>query len=247
MTNAFVRKLEYGAALTDEDRRLLATVSATSRHVAARAPIIEEGEEPSDVHLVLEGVACRYKILPDGNRQIMAFFLPGDICDMHVQILGAMDHSIGTLTECRMVELPPEVIVELTANPRINRALWWASLTDEATLREWLVNIGQRSGIRRVAHLFAELLTRYQAVGLAADDSFPVFFTQEELGSATGLTTVHVNRMLRDLREQGLVVIEGRRCSFPDVAGLKRFSAFTPNYLHFRNPRHKAEAKERLI
>src|SRR3712207_54499 len=129
----------------------------------------------------MDGFACRYKDVSDGGRQIMALFVPGDLCDFHVQILGEMDHSIGTLTAARVVTLPPETIRELIANPRINRAMWWMTLVDEGTLREWLVNIGQRSSAERLAHLICEVHLRLSSVGFAEGDSFDFPLTQNDL------------------------------------------------------------------
>lgn len=236
MPNPFIRKLEHGARLTDDDRDLLRAVSQASYDVAPRQDIISEGEPPSNVHLVMEGLACRYKLLPDGGRQVVALFLPGDICDLHVQILGRMDHSIGTLVPCRIVDLTPQTIATLTANPRINRALWWSTLVDEGILREWLVNMGQRSADQQIAHLLCECLFRYRMVGMAEGNSFLLPMTQEELADTTGLTPVHVNRMLRTLREQGLIAVAGKRITVPDVQALADYSGFTANYLHPRDP-----------
>ncbi len=244
MENPFVRKLQCGARLTDDDRALLRSVTTDYEEVPARRDLIREGDVPSDVHLVLQGLACRYKILPDGKRQIMALFLPGDICDLHVQILGWMDHSIGTLSPCRIVRLNYDTVTLLTANPRINRALWWNTLVDEGTLREWLVNMGQRSADRQIAHLFCELLFRLRLVGLAKDDRFPLPMTQEELGDATGLTAVHVNRMLRDLRNAGLVDVHDREVVIHDLEALIDYCDFNENYLHRRDPRVKRGTRQ---
>ncbi|WP_198959228.1 Crp/Fnr family transcriptional regulator [Bradyrhizobium canariense] len=126
---------------------------------------IKEGDSPADVHLVLSGFACRYKLLPSGDRQIMAWLVPGDICDLHVSILGEMDHAIGTLTPCQIAFLPRHVIEELTSGGgTLTRALWWATLVDEAVMREWLVGIGRRPPDRRIAHLFCELHLRLASV-----------------------------------------------------------------------------------
>jgi CRP-like cAMP-binding protein len=238
MTNPFIAKLEYGADLTDDDRALLDAISAKPHRLPARADIIAEGDKPEDVHLVMEGYACRYKLLPDGRRQIMAIFVPGDLCDLHVQILGHMDHSIGTLTPAQVVNIGPDMIEKLIANPRINRALWWASLVDEGTLREWLVSMGQRSSDEQMAHIFCELRVRLQAVGLAAD-GFEAFLTQEDLAEMMGISVVHVNRTLAKLREDGLVQTEGRRIVIPDFDRLAEFGGFDPNYLHLRDGKTK--------
>lgn len=233
--NPFIRKLEYGAELTDDDRQLLDRVSSKTRHVPARRDIIREGDDPENAHLVMQGFACRYKQLPDGRRQVMALFVPGDVCDFHVQILGQMDHNIGTITAASVVSVPPETIRELTANPRINRALWWMTLVDEGTLREWLVNIGHRSSSERLAHLLCELRLRLRAVGLAEDDSFDFPLTQNDLADAMGITAVHVNRTLQQLRERGLIRLENKRLTILDYDGLRELADFDPNYLHLRD------------
>lgn len=233
--NPFIRKLEYGAELTDEDRALLDRVSSKVEIVPARRDIIHEGENPENAHLVMQGFACRYKQLSDGKRQVMALFVPGDVCDFHVQILGQMDHSIGTITTASVASLPPETIRELTANPRINRALWWMTLVDEGTLREWLVNIGQRSAAERLAHLFCELRLRLRSVGLADDDTFDFPLTQTDLADVLGLTSVHVNRTLQLLRERGLIRLENKHLTILDYDGLRRLADFDPNYLHLRD------------
>lgn len=226
-------KLEHGARLTDEDRTVLHGLSSRTRQIAANQDIIAEGARPENVHLVMEGFACRYKLLPDGERQIMALLVPGDFCDLHVAILGQMDHSIGTGWGCTCVEIPRATIDDLTANhPRITRALWWATLTDEGTLREWLVNMGQRRADRQMAHLFCELLVRLQTVGCADQDSFEFPLSQADLADTLGVTTVHVNRVLQELRAQKLVLWRSKRVQIPDVERLKAFCDFNPNYLH---------------
>lgn len=238
MASPFVRKLEHGAHLTDHDRRVLEHACRSIRHVRGRTQLIGEGEVPSNVHLIQQGFACRYKLLPDGKRQIMAFFVPGDICDLHVHILGEMDHCIGTLVDSVVVELPPRTIAELTANTRINRALWWATLVDEATLREWLVSMGQRSAERQLAHILCELIVRLQAVGLALNDSFEMPFTQEELADTLGITSVHANRVLMQLRDRDLVRTQGRTLSVPNMSQLRSFCDFDANYLHLGGGRN---------
>ncbi len=237
MASPFVRKLEHGAALTAQDCLTLEAVAHGSRTVGGRTTLISEGDAPCNVHLIKEGFACRYKVLPNGKRQIMAFFVPGDICDMHVHILGEMDHSIGTLIECEVVDLPPETIARLTANPRINRALWWSTLVDEGTLREWLVGMGQRPTDQQAAHLFCELLERLQAIGRAMDGSVEMPFTQEELADALGVTIVHANRTLMGLRARELIRIEGRRLIIENAPRLHDFCDFDANYLHLADRR----------
>ncbi|WP_236960890.1 Crp/Fnr family transcriptional regulator [Methylobacterium durans] len=226
-------KLERGADLSEADKRTLETLSARTREVEARQDLIQEGERPEVVHLVMSGLACRYKVLPDGKRQILAFLVPGDFCDLHVAILGFMDHSICTLTPCTTVAISSETIAELALNhPRITRALWWATLVDEGVLREWLTGMGQRSSEAQTAHLFCELLVRLQAVGLAASNSCYLPLTQNELADALGISPVHMNRTLQQLRTVGLIVLAKGMLTVPDVARLQAFAHFNPNYLH---------------
>ena len=235
MANPLIRKLEHGAELSDEDRRRLTDAIGHVRQVEAHHDLIGEGDRPEEVHLIVEGFACRYKNLPDGQRQIMAFLVPGDICDLHVAILGQMDHGIATVSACKVADIPRRVIEELTsAHPAINRALWWATLVDEGTLREWLVGMGRRPADKRMAHLFCELLVRLDSVGLASDNGFDFPLTQDELADTLGLSTVHANRTLQTLRDKGLITLSGRRLTVLDVERLRDFAGFNPNYLHLR-------------
>ncbi len=233
MTNALISKLERGADLTAEDRARLEAVVRHPRRVGRRKDLILEGEAPTDVQLVLEGFACRYKVLASGRRQIMAFLIPGDFCDFHVAMLGTMDHAIATLTPCTMVAIPRETIADLTGQyPQIARALWWCTLVDEAILREWLVSMGQRPADQQVAHVLRELLVRLQSVGRATDTSYELPLTQQELGDALGLSVVHTNRSLQALRHEGLIVLANGRLTITDWPRMKDFAGFDPNYLH---------------
>lgn len=233
MTNPLVRKLSHGAELTDEDRARLLHVCSHTRQVGPRQDIIQEGDRPDEVHLVLSGFACRYKLLKDGRRSIMALLVPGDFCDLHVAILGQMDHSIATLSPCTLVDIPRRVILDLTLNrPRIAHAMLWATLVDEGILREWLVNMGLREADRRMAHLFCELLLRLRAVDLADERSYELPLTQNDLSDLLAMSEVHVNRTLQVLRGDGLITFRKQRLTIPDVERLKRFAEFTPNYLH---------------
>jgi len=180
----------------------------------------------------------RYKLLPDGGRQIMAYLVPGDFCDLHVSILGEMDHGIGALSACEVAYISRRTVEDLTTNrPAITRALWWATLVDEGTLREWLVNMGRRPADQQMAHLFCELLVRLQSVGLATQTSYEFPLTQAELADTLGVSDVHVNRMLQQLRADGLITLQGKRLTIPDVERLHEFAGFDPNYLHLTKRR----------
>ena len=228
-----IRKLERGASLSADDRARLETVVRFTRRVEAHEDLICEGDRPNDVQLVLDGFAYRYKMLPDGRRQIMAFLVPGDFCDFHVAILGEMDHGIATLTPCTIVSIPRETIEVLTSqHPRIARAFWWCTLVDEAVLREWLVNMGQRPADRQAAHMICELLVRLQVVGRATENSFDFPLKYEDFADALGISVVHVNRTVQHLRRQGLIILKDGLLTIPDVDRLTEFGGFNPNYLH---------------
>ena len=165
----------------------------------------------------------------------MALLLPGDFCDLHRAILGQMDHGVATLTTCTLVSIPPERVEEMMSNHCIARALWWATLVDEAVLREWLVNMGRRQAERRTAHLMCELLHRFRAVAVAEDDHLKLAMTQEDVADTLGLSAVHVNRTLTTLRRKGLLVWERGVVRSPDWPGLCQFAGFKPDYLHLND------------
>jgi CRP-like cAMP-binding protein len=205
MPNPFIRKLNLFAPLSGSDTNLLEQLCSKPLSIKAREDLIREGEAPDVVHLILDGFACRYKVLPDGTRSIMAYLLPGDMADWHVFILGEMDHSVATLSPCRVVEIPRAAVLEITDKyPAITRALWWIALVDEAVLREWIVNVSRRSAMEAVAHLFCELLARLEAVGLRVENGFEFPVTQSELADTVELSAVHANRVIQELRARKL-------------------------------------------
>ena len=239
MLDTLIRKLSIAGGLTQADHKTLRQISLRSRQIPPNQDLTCEGDRPENVHLVLSGFACRYKVLTRGKRHITMLMVPGDFCDLHVAILDEMDHSIATMTPCTVVEIPRATIRDLTENhPHIAHALWWATLVDEAVLREWLVGIAGREAPERMAHLFCELQVRLQAVGLAKDDGYALPFTQIDLADMLGLTPIHVNRVLRDMRIRGLITLSRRYLQIPDVARLHDYCDFSPGYLH-RTPRTK--------
>ena len=236
MTNPLTNKLEQFTAFTAPERqRLDALAAASHRTYAAREPILTEGEKVRHIHLVLRGLAARSKDLPDGARQIMAFLIPGDLCDVEVFVLDAMDHDIIALSDVTCALIPThEMEGLLTESSNITRAMWWSTMTDAAVLRERIVDHGRRDARERLAHLFYELLIRHRAVGASTDNEFPLPITQHELADATGMTNVHVNRTLQQLRDDGLVEFRNRSLRVLDPARLKAVAGFNANYLHLR-------------
>lgn len=200
----------------------------------ARCDIAREGENPKVIRLLVSGWACRYKDLPDGRRQIVGFFLPGDFCDLNVYILSELDHSIGALTAVRFYEIHPEQFQDvIDQRPHLIRALLWHEMVSAGIQREWLLSIGQRSPLERLAHLFVELYYRLQAVGLATGLGFDFPITQTHLAEANGLSAVHLNRTLQEMRREGLIELSDRQLRIADLDRLKKVAMFNSNYLHF--------------
>jgi CRP-like cAMP-binding protein len=243
---AVAYKLEAFTRLSADDRTALAQVSRNVRFVEPRRDVVSEGDRPRYVHLVLDGWACRYKSLPDGKRQIVSLFVPGDFCDINVYILKMMDHSIGAITRLKVAMITPEEMNALTeGRPRVTQALWWHELVTTAIQREWTINLGQRSAYERLGHLLVELYLRLKTVGKASDGRCDFPLTQNDLADATGLTAVHVNRTLQELRRDGLIELGRKQLRILDLERLKDVSMFNPNYLHLDREGRHLDANER--
>jgi CRP-like cAMP-binding protein len=234
--NPLLTKLARVIQLSGEDRQALRDACHDTREVREHRDIVREGDRPEHVHLVLDGWAARYKVVSDGSRQITAYLIPGDFCDLHVTILREMDHGIFALTPTTIAYIAHGAFEELTCRrPNLARALWWATLVDEAVLRAWIVNIGRRDAYERVGHLMCEMHVRMQNIGLAENGHFDLPVTQEELADTLGLTPVHTNRVLQRLRSEELITFKGQTLTILDVERLKKAAGFDPNYLHARN------------
>jgi CRP-like cAMP-binding protein len=224
---------------------LLTTACQNQRIFTARTDLIREGDKPGPGFVVLEGWACRYKLLPEGTRQITSFLMPGDACDLHATVSNAMEHSIATLTTARIALVPRGILETLIeTRPAITRAFWWTQLVEEDTLRAWIVSMGRRNGLQRVAHLMCELYVRARNIEMTDGDSFPLPLTQTVIGDALGLTPIHVNRVLRKLRISGVMTLSGGALVIADIDRLASVAGFDDTYLHRRisvaPPRHGA-------
>ena len=230
--NPLVRKLSRFADLTSGERDQIGAWCAHPVSLKAHNSVIREGDRPEATCLMLSGWACRYKDLRDGSRQIVDLLLPGDMCDLHGFLLASADHSIAVLSDAVAALVPSaEILAGLDREPRLVKALWWSTLVTEGITREWVVNVGQRNAVTRIAHLMCELWTRADVVGILEGGALGFPLTQGTIGHATGLTDVHVNRSLRMLREEGLATLTGRRLIIPDFARLASFAGFDPTYL----------------
>jgi CRP-like cAMP-binding protein len=229
-----LRKLEGLGPLTSEERRLVMEAGVHVRDVGPDQDLVREGDRPGESLLLLEGFCCRYKTLPDGRRQILSFHITGDFLDLPGFLLSVVDHSVATLTPARVAILPHATVAEWAQHPNLAQLLWRDTLIDAATTREWVLNVGRRTAYQRVAHVLCELATRLQWVGLASNGAFDLPITQGELADATGLSTVHVNRVIQELRRARLIELRGRSFVTYDWEGLKLAAGFDPSYLHAR-------------
>ncbi|KMO12495.1 Crp/Fnr family transcriptional regulator [Methylobacterium platani] len=241
MAEFLIRKLEHFTSLSSEDKHALDQAARQrTRRIRSRDDIVHEGDVPQGVNLIVDGWACRYKTLEDGRRQIIAYLLPGDLCDHNVSVLREMDHSIGTVTAVTLAEIPAETMRQLTSGPaRLSQALCWESMVAAAIQREWTVNIGQRTAFERLGHLLCELYVRLRTVGLVQGNTCELPLTQAEIADTIGLSVVHVNRTLQELRSVGLISLRGRELTIHRLDALQRAVQFNPNYLHLgREGRH---------
>ncbi|WP_237479324.1 Crp/Fnr family transcriptional regulator [Lichenibacterium dinghuense] len=198
----------------------------------ARSDVLRQGEVPSVAHVLLHGHTCRYRLLSDGRRQITAVLLPGDMCDLEAVMRGRADYGVGALTTCILGEIPAERVADpTTLDPEMSRALWRRLLRDEAISREWLVRIGRRTALERVAHLLCELRVRVDAIGLAVAEEFDMQFTQVEFADILGMSTGHIDRVLQQLCRTGLIALSRGVITVLDMPTMEMVAGFDPSYL----------------
>jgi CRP-like cAMP-binding protein len=239
--NPLICKLETLFVLSEDERRALENMPMQRASIRADQDLVREGDRPARCCLLLSGFACTYKVTAGGKRQIVSFNLPGDIADLQSLHLNVLDNSVGTISPCRVGFISHEVLRDLcTGHPRIASAFWRETLIEAAIFREWMMNVGQREGVARMAHLLCELLVRLKAVGLVKDGACDLPITQSEFADALSFTTVHVNRMLRGLRADGLIELKAERLFVPDWEKLKQVGEFDSTYLHLDDERAAA-------
>ena len=233
-----LRWLEKHAKLSSKDKDSLASlISGKPRRIQPRQQIVREGETRRTLLYLISGWACRYKHLEDGRCQILSFILPGDFCHCYIPFLGEMDHSVRTITDALAVEVDCEAFDALLESSSPLFGAFHASyLAEAAILREWVLSLGQRTATERCAHIICELFWRLRAVGLTHDLSFKFPLTQEEVGGAIGVSTVHANRVFQSLRNTGLIEQRGKTLKIVGLKALESFASFTPQFLHLQNP-----------
>jgi CRP-like cAMP-binding protein len=231
--NPLIVRLRRQCHLDEPDIERIEQLCDDVRDVPRGMNVVREGERIDRVHLILCGWAARYKLLPNGSRQITALMLPGDLCDLRCTMLARMDDGIVALTPIRVAYILPDMLVRLERmRPAIAHALSWYGLVEQATMRAWIVNMGRRHALERVAHLFCELSTRLAVVSDSPDQPLHFPLTQEEIADALGLTAVHVNRVLHELRRRGLITSRRGGLTVLDLPALKQMAGFNDNYLH---------------
>ena len=230
--NPLVAKLSQFAPLSDQDVGLLETLCLPEERFRAGANIVVEGETPRSAFVLTRGIACRFRLMPDGRRQILTILIPGDFFDLHGFLLKATDHSVAAIGPTRIAAIGREAVIDIIANhPRIGAALWWSTLQEEAMLRERIVALGRRSARGRVAYILCELVWRQRSIGMAEDHAIRLPFTQTDLADILGLTSVHTNRVLQGFRQDELITLDRRRLTLLNLDGLQMISGLTPEYL----------------
>ncbi len=243
MANPFLLRLRRGAEISEDDAAFVEQMLRNTALIPADRQLQSEGDQPQVLHVVLDGLACRYKILPDGRRQILAFLVPGDPCDFHVFLLPRIDHNLSTLSPSLVASVPRrDIETALAERPELARAFWSSMLVDVSVLREWLVNVGRRNAYERMAHLLWELYLRHAIVGKVSDDAFHLPLTQADLADALGLSTVYVNKTITRLRASGIIETDRRQIRILKPDELSAIAGFDGSYLYQRETVRKAPA-----
>lgn len=230
----FFEKLNRLSPLSSADRESILGLSSRVARLRSHSWIVSEGDLVSECCLLLEGYACRQKVAKNGGRQIVSFHMPGDILDVQHLWFDVADHNLETITNAVVAYIPIQELRDVCLHsPAVAQALWRDALVDASIFREWVLNVGRRDAVTRIAHMLCEFATRRESAGLGPPESFELPMTQQDIGDATGLTSVHVNRSLRTLEERGILRREGaRHFRIADWPRMQRYAGFTAGYLH---------------
>ena len=230
---ALIKKLDRVGSLDEADRQAVADLPLRVGTIPAGTHLVREGDRVAECCLLLDGYAFRYKVAANGSRQIVSFHFAGDVLDIQHLLLDKADHSVQTLTGATVAWLPIPAMQALVENrPMVGKALWRDTLIDASISREWVLNVGQREAKSRVAHMLCEFAVRREAAGLGSPERFDLPMTQEHIADATGLTSVHVNRMLMALASDGIIERNKRDLRIVDWDRMRRAADFDIQYLH---------------
>src|SRR5947209_2517637 len=214
---SLLRQLEVYKDLPAEDRDLVIGLPYRLRSLDAGSYLVREGDLPASCCVLVSGYAVRQKVTGTGSRQILSVCIPGDAVDLQNMFLEVSDHSVQLLTQCEIADVPREALQEMVlSRPAIGSAIIELTLVEASILREWVVNVGRRDARARIAHILCEFAVRLEARGLASGHGFQLPMTQEQLADATGLTPVHVNRVLKSLEADGLISRKRRQIHYED-------------------------------
>src|SRR5687768_9125900 len=228
-----LRRLQLRQPIDEADRRAVLGLPHTKREIKAGQVLVWDGDLAQNSCLLLTGFAFRHKIAGNGQRQILSVHMRGDLVDLHNAMLGVADHNIQMLTDGEVAMIPIEPLRKMIAShPRVSEALWQETLVDGAVFREWIVNVGRRDARTRIAHLLCELALRQEQAGLTDRLAYRMPMTQDQLADCTGLTAVHVNRMLKELDGDGLISRHQREVTITDWPSLTKVGDFSATYLH---------------
>ena len=230
-----ISRLRAIASLGDADAALIENLPMKVRHVADHQDIVQDGQVLDQCCMLVDGFLFRQKSGPQGKRQILSWHVPGDIPDLYSLHLNPVDHTITALGPAVIAFIPHDAFLAMLARSEaLVRIFWRETLVDSAAFREWAINLGRRDAITRIAHMICEVLTRLQVVGLAHENEFSFPASQVDISDATGMTPVHANRMIQQLRATNLIQWEGPRIRVTDFAGLRALGEFDDSYLHLR-------------
>lgn len=236
-----VRRLAKWSTLDREDRQAVLDLPFERRRIARGHYVKRAGDEPAQAQLLVSGFACSQKVVGDGRRQILSVHIEGDVIDLQSAVLRMSDHNVEALTEVEVAQVPREALRQLAAErPAVGLAMWHDTLVDAAIEREWLANLGQRTARVRLCHLLCEFGVRLRTVGQGTLNRYELPMTQEDLGDATGLTAVHVNRTLKGISGEGLVAKRGHSVFIDDWERLVGAGDFSPHYLYLQDDRRPA-------
>jgi CRP-like cAMP-binding protein len=236
LLDGLVRKLQSHSELEPDDRDAILAMPYTLRTLEPGSYLIREGDLPKYCCVLVSGFAFRHKVTGDGQRQILSIHMAGEFIDLNNIYLETSDHNVQALNRAEIAFVPRDAVSDLAAaRPRVARALWTDTLIDAAIFREWVVNVGRRTSIARIAHLLCEVALRMEAADLSRDGKYQLPMTQEQIADAAGLTPVHVNRVLKELGRLGLIVRDKRSVSIPDWDRLRHIGDFNARYLHLES------------
>lgn len=228
-----IRKLDRLAPLEAADREAIRALPFKTKTVPPHGYLVREGERVTECSILATGYVCRHKMTNSGARQIVSFHLPGDVVDVQHLLLPRADHSVQAITEATVATVSTTDLKQLAQErPAINEALWRDTLIDASIFREWVLNVGRRDAKTRIAHMLCEFAARREAAGLGSPERFEFPMTQEQIADATGMTSVHVNRMLHELGSDGLIVRDKRNVQITDWARMRQLADFDTAYLH---------------